>query len=735
MKTKICWLAFVLGLLSLTAHAQNSFTYTTNSEAITITGYTGSSNSVTIPASINGYPVVNIALNAFYGNTNIRSVIMPDTITSIASGSLHTIVHPAPGGGGFYFEYYYDGAFGNCTNLTNVVLSTNLTSISAGAFVNCSNLTSITIPAKVTYLGIEAFYGCAKLTNATFLGNAPSAGNSSASFGDPVYVFGSAPVTNYYYYPATGWGTNYAGKPAVELGLPFTYTVGNGVATITSYIGTNGGTTIVDVINGYPVVAIGASAFANSSVTSVMISPSLTNIANSAFFNCSGLTNIMFIGNAPTLGSGVFNKDTSLTVYYYSDASGWGATYGGCPAVGLIPYTYTTNNNAITITGHLGVGVALTVPAIINGYPVATIGDYAFANGSLTNISIANSVTTLGNHAFDGCSSLASITLSTNLTGIGQYAFSGSLPGASVTLPGSMTTIGDYAFASCGLSSVTIPNSVTNIGDFAFSPSGLASATIPGSVKKIGYGAYKFCGGMTSLVMSNGVTTISDEAFHQCESLTSVSIPDSVTYLGMLAFANTGLTSLSLPKGITQISIEAFEGTAITRLVIPTNITSIEASAFSGCYNLTEVVLPRSVTFLGEQAFADCQSLTNVTFLGNAPGELSSWLGNNGNPFTVNYYYGASGWGTNYPDFGWLISEYGATLVELKWSPPIHGTAVQGGNFGFNFVNTNSLPVVVEASANLVDWQPVWTNALVGYSTNFVDGQWKNYPNRFYRTR
>jgi hypothetical protein len=636
-------------------------------------------------------------------------------------------VIPAPGGGGFYFSNYYDGAFGNCTKLTNVVLSTNLTSVGIGAFLNCSNLTSVTLPAGVTSLGNQAFVGCSRLTNITFLGNAPS-------LGDPVNVFNGSPVTNYYYYPATGWGTTYGGKPAVALGIPFTYTLTNGVVTITGYTGAIGAKITLDVINGYPIVAVGTNALANSSLTSVLVPPTLTNISTAAFAGCSNLTNMMFIGNAPTLGSGAFSNDNALTVYYYSDTAGWGATYGGRPTVAVLPYTCTTNNNAITITGHLGAGIAWTVPASINGYPVTTIGDYAFADGTLTNISIPNSVTYIGNHAFHGCSSLTRVVLPTNLTGIGQYAFFDSLPGANVSIPNSMTSIGEYAFSYCRMSSVSIPNSVTNIADFAFNYCSLGSVTIPGSVKKIGYRSFKLCG-LTTAVLQEGVTIIGDEAFSYCEGLTTVSLPDSVTQIGLEAFSNTGLSSVSIPKGVTEISASAFYATAITRLVIPTNVIAIGAGAFSECYALTEVVLPGTVTFLGEQAFFNCPSLTNVIFLGNAPGTETSWFGNNGVPFTVSFYYCAWGWSTNAPDYAAYLFQAGVGLVELKWTPLMRGARVQGGTFSFNFINTNNLPVVVETSGNLVDWQPMWTNSLIASSTNFVDPGWTNYSRRFYRTR
>jgi hypothetical protein len=101
----------------------------------------------------------------------------------------------------------------------------------------------------------------------------------------------------------------------------------------------------------------------------------------------------------------------------------------------------------------------------------------------------------------------------------------------------------------------------------------------------------------------------------------------------------------------------------------------------------------------------------------------------NGDSGTVYYYYGAGGWSGTY---GGLLTE------QLTWTPPIGNASVQSGGFSFNFVNTNGLPVVIETSTNLVNWQPVWTNSTSSglfNATNFMDTQSKNYPRRYYRTQ
>ena len=161
---------------------------------------------------------------------------------------------------------------------------------------------------------------------------------------------------------------------------------------------------------------------------------------------------------------------------------------------------------------------------------------------SLTSVTIPNSVTSIGDHAFRGCSGLTSVTIPNSVTSIGSGAFYGCSGLTSVTIPNSVTSIGGGAFQRCsGLTSVTIPNSVTSIGDYAFQGcSGLTSVTIPNSVTSIGDYAFQGCSGLTSVTIPNSVTSVGNYAFKGCSSLTSVTIPNSVTSIGRDAFYNTG---------------------------------------------------------------------------------------------------------------------------------------------------------------------------------------------------
>jgi Leucine Rich Repeat (LRR) protein len=146
----VSWILPLL-LLTLAATGQAQFSFTTNNDAITITGYTGSGGAVSIPSTINGLPVTTIGPFAFHECTSLTSVTIPDTVTAIG-----------------------DAAFLDCSRLTNVTIPNHVTSVGVGTFAYCTSLTSITIPDTVTNLGIAVFYECSSLTEIYFEGNAPT---------------------------------------------------------------------------------------------------------------------------------------------------------------------------------------------------------------------------------------------------------------------------------------------------------------------------------------------------------------------------------------------------------------------------------------------------------------------------------------------------------------------------------------------------------------------------------
>ena len=157
------------------------------------------------------------------------------------------------------------------------------------------------------------------------------------------------------------------------------------------------------------------------------------------------------------------------------------------------------------------------------------VGDINYQNfdcwerypNTLIKVEIGNTVTQIGEHAFEACDSLEEVSIPNSVLNIVGASFADCF---GLTIPDSVTSIGGSAFRGCsGLTSITIPDSVTSIGNNMFSGcSGLTSITIPESVTSIGEDAFSSCAGLTSITIPNGVTSIGNEAFYHCSGLTSV---------------------------------------------------------------------------------------------------------------------------------------------------------------------------------------------------------------------
>ena len=258
----------------------------------------------------------------------------------------------------------------------------------------------------------------------------------------------------------------------------------------------------------------------------------------------------------------------------------------GCGAA-QSPYTYEIIDGQVTITGYTGAGGDITIPSTLGGFPVTTIGDSAFEScTSLTSVEIPDSVTAIGEYAFHWCD---------NLT--------------SVEIPDSVTTIGNYAFFECNsLTLVEIPDSVTTIGN----------------------GAFFWCRHLTSVEIPASVTTIGDAAFACCGNLTGIWVDEnnpnysSDTQGALLSKDQTQLNQVPsgisdayvIPDSVTTIGGCAFYCDSITSLKLPDSVTTIGEYAFAFCPKLTLVTIPDSVTSIGGHAFDECSMLTNVIYCG-----------------------------------------------------------------------------------------------------------------------
>jgi hypothetical protein len=176
-------------------------------------------------------------------------------------------------------------------------------------------------------------------------------------------------------------------------------------------------------------------------------------------------------------------------------------------------------------------------------------------------------------------------------------------------------------------------------------------------------------------------------------------------------------------------------------VTISSSVTNIGNMAFYACNDLTSAIIPSSVASIGDKAFDECHDLGTVIFLGDAPvlGGDSVFKNDSDPPSgydtaTIYYYSGTTGWG---PTYGGLPT---VMLNGLSTPPTLGGggsggVGVQFGQFGFPITAAVGQTIIVEASTDLLDWQPISTNILSGSSVNFTDSDWTNYPHRFYRTR
>ena len=394
--------------------------------------------------------------------------------------------------------------------------------------------------------------------------------------------------------------------------------------------------------------------------------------------------------------------------------------FGQEEAGNLLSYTLMYDGTYVVSVGGAGEFEEIVIPAEYKGIPVTMIAAHGFWSCSnIKKVTIPDSVTYIGTGAFSGCTSLASITISDGVTIIGDSAFSGCTSLKSITIPDGVMIIGTWAFSGCtSLKSITIPDSVISVGyqafqecsnliefdgdvayvekwvidcdgyatevslrndtvgiaDHAFAEcSGLKTVNIsqpssdffdfvywviadcfkqsdlagrlfsnsPGNLKIIGDDAFRYCTSLTSITIPESVTSIGDRVFYRCTSLESIIVDKNNTKYrsdGNCLIETESKTLIGGCKNsvipadgsVTSIGDSAFSGcTSLASITIPGSVTSIGDSAFSDCRSLASITIPESVTSIGDDAFYGCRSLDYNKY------DNAYYLGNGNNPYIV----------------------------------------------------------------------------------------------------
>ena len=368
------------------------------------------------------------------------------------------------------------------------------------------------------------------------------------------------------------------------------------------------------------VTSIGSYAFSCTGLTSVTIPNGVTSIGDSAFEECTGLTNVEIPDRVTSVGDNAFYNCTGLTSVNISSIEAWcNISFVG------------TNSNPLYYAKRLYLnGNLVTTITVPNS--VTSIGSYAFYNcESLTSITIPNSVTSIGSNVFYNCTSLSSITIPDSVTSIGSYAFhKTAYYNNEDNWENDVLYIGNYLVGVKNSISgdCTIKDGTKIIADYALSWSSITSVTIPDSVTSIGDSAFSACSKLTSITIGNGVTSIGENAFYSCLKLANVTIGNGITSIGAGAFNGCRrLKTVNISSIEDWCNISFAGGTSnplynahslyindnpVTDLIIPNSITSIGNYAFIYCTGLTSITIPNSVTSIGDSAFRGCTGLTSV---------------------------------------------------------------------------------------------------------------------------
>ena len=466
--------------------------------------------------------------------------------------------------------------------VTNEGQTYQVTEVGASTFKNCTRLYSIQFPEGLKIIGNNAFAGCTAL--------------------ESIKIPNSVEDIEY----SAFMGCRLLEK--VDLG------------------------TGVKVIHGNREGYTGSGAFENcTSLTSISIPSSVTEILASAFRGCSALETVSLTEGLEFIGSNCFQDCSSLTaITIPSSVTKLGARmFRGCKSIERVVLGSGIQTMGVEL---LNGCQALKQVTIRNG--CADIAQMTFQNcTSLTEITIPGSVENIGHSAFKGCRALEKVTLERGVAAIhgnnegytGSGAFEDCISLESIEIPNTVTEIYASAFRGCSsLKTITLSKGLFSIGSKCFQNcTSLESVSIPSTVSSLGAGMFNGCSSLETVVLGKSITKMGEELFKGCSALKEVTIEKGCGLVSAKAFQNCiSLTNINIPGSVTDIGNAAFQGCkALKSVIIEKGVTAIHGNrngytgsgAFEDCTALEEVVLPSSLTTIDASVFRNCSSLKRFT--------------------------------------------------------------------------------------------------------------------------
>ena len=531
------------------------FTYATlNGSAIKITAYSGNSDTVVIPANIDGYTVQELGDNVFKNKIAIKCVILPEGMNKIGSG-----------------------CFYGCTALEDIRFSSTVSNIGNSAFESCKKLTQIEFPAKLTGIGSHAFYNCTGLTKLEI----PDSVN--AIYGRAFYNCTNLSEINYPMSLSNAGEEIFANTKLTRMTVP------EGVTKLADRVFKNCTNFIKFQLPGTLKTIGGSSLEGCTGLTELELPEGLTSIGNWGMYNCTGLTELELPESLTSIGNWGMYNCTGLTELELPD----GVTHLGryslanCSNLSKVNYPKSLNS---------------TGDCIFNG------------DSKLKSIIVPEGIETLPDSAFKNCSNFAEIRLPETLKTINGGALEGCTGLTELELPEGLTSIGNWGMYNCtGLTELELPDGITNLGRYSLANcSNLSKVNYPKSLNSTGEGIFNGDSKLKSITVPEGVETLPNNAFKSCNKLRYIYLPDTLAIIGDSAFEGCiGLPSITLPDSVHTIGAYAFYGCmGFINTAISNGVETVGRYAYANCSNLTKVYVSKHISKMDKTSFAQSSKIT-----------------------------------------------------------------------------------------------------------------------------